>query len=39
VVVIDGEVVLDEGRPTRVDPDEVRAKASEQAQRLFARLG
>ena len=38
-VVIDGEVVLDEGRPTRVDPDEVRAKASEQAQRLFARLG
>lgn len=38
-VVIDGEVVLDEGRPTRVDPNEVRAKASEQAQRLFARLG
>ena len=38
-VVIDGEVVLAEGRPTRVDPNEVRAKAAEQARRLFARLG
>ncbi len=37
-VVVDGEVVLDEGRPTRVDADEVRARAREQARRLFARL-
>jgi hypothetical protein len=34
----DGEVLLDDGRPTRVDLDEVRAKAAEQAARLFARL-
>ncbi|MEY4372810.1 MAG: hypothetical protein RL219_1579 [Actinomycetota bacterium] len=33
-----GEVLLRDGRPTRVDIDEVRARASEQAQRLFARL-
>jgi hypothetical protein len=33
-----GQVVLDEGSPTRVDPDEVRAKAAEQAARLHARL-
>ena len=33
-----GEVVLRNGRPTRVDLDEVRAKAAEQAARLFARL-
>ncbi|MHB1928197.1 MAG: amidohydrolase family protein [Acidimicrobiales bacterium] len=32
------EQVLAAGRPTRVDPDEVRAKAAEAAQRLFARL-
>ena len=37
-VVVDGEVVLDDGRPTRVDADEVRAKAAEQAARLHARL-
>ncbi len=37
-VEIGGEVVFDEGRPTRVDPDEVEAKAAEQARRLFARL-
>jgi cytosine/adenosine deaminase-related metal-dependent hydrolase len=37
-VVVDGEVVLRDGRPTRVDADEVRAKAGEQAKRLFARL-
>ena len=37
-VVRDGEVVLADGRPTRVDPDEVRAKAAEQARRLHARL-
>ena len=33
-----GEVVLRGGEPTRVDAVEVRAKAAEQAQRLFARL-
>lgn len=33
-----GEVLLRDGRPTRVDIVEVQAKAAEQAQRLFARL-
>lgn len=33
-----GEVLLDDGRPTRVDLDEVRAHAAEQAARLHARL-
>jgi hypothetical protein len=33
-----GEHVLRDGLPTRVDLDEVRAKAAEQAQRLFALL-
>jgi cytosine/adenosine deaminase-related metal-dependent hydrolase len=33
-----GEVVVRDGRPTRVDVDEVRAKAAEQAARLFAKL-
>jgi cytosine/adenosine deaminase-related metal-dependent hydrolase len=37
-VVVGGEVVLEDGRPTRVDPAEVRAKAREQAVRLHARL-
>ena len=37
-VEIDGEVLLDNGVPTRVDPEEIRAKASEQAARLHARL-
>ncbi len=37
-VVVDGEVVLRDGRPTRVDPLEVRARAREQAERLWARL-
>ena len=37
-VEVDGEVVLADGRPTRVDVDEVRARAAEQAARLFARL-
>ena len=37
-VVVDGEAVLRDGRPTRVDADEIRAHATEQAQRLFARL-
>ena len=33
-----GEVVVRDGLPTRVDLDEVRAKAAEQAARLFAKL-
>ena len=33
-----GEVVVLDGRPTRVDLDEIRAKSAEQAGRLFARL-
>ena len=38
VVLDTGEQVLRDGRPTRVDQAEVRAKAAEQAARLFARL-
>src|SRR5262245_5699283 len=38
VVSAEGEVLLADGRPTRVDIDEVRAKAAEQAQRLHSRL-
>jgi cytosine/adenosine deaminase-related metal-dependent hydrolase len=38
VVSADGEVLVSGGRPTRVDLDEVRAHAAEQAERLFARL-
>lgn len=37
-VEIDGQVVLEDGVPTMVDPVEIRAKASEQAARLHARL-
>ncbi|HSL59316.1 MAG TPA: amidohydrolase family protein [Acidimicrobiales bacterium] len=37
-VVVDGEVVLADGRATRVDPDEVRAKAAEAAARLHRTL-
>ena len=37
-VEVDGEVVWPTARPTRVDADEIRAKAAEQAARLFARL-
>lgn len=37
-VQINGEKLLSEGRPTRVDLDEVRAKANEQAIRLHKRL-
>ena len=37
-VVVDGEVLLRDGRPTRVDPDEVRAHAAEAARTLHARL-
>jgi cytosine/adenosine deaminase-related metal-dependent hydrolase len=33
-----GEVVLRDGKPTRVDLRRVRAKAAEQAERLFAKL-
>jgi cytosine/adenosine deaminase-related metal-dependent hydrolase len=38
VTLDSGEQVLRDGLPTRVDVDEVRAKAAEQARRLFARL-
>lgn len=38
VVSGDGEVLVDDGRPTRVDLREVRAKAAEQSVRLHARL-
>lgn len=37
-VTVGGEVVLRDGKPTRVDPAEIRARAREQAVRLFARL-
>jgi cytosine/adenosine deaminase-related metal-dependent hydrolase len=38
VVRGDGEVLVCDGRPTRVDLDEVRAHAAEQAARLFEHL-
>jgi cytosine/adenosine deaminase-related metal-dependent hydrolase len=38
VVSADGEVLVADGVPTRVDVAEVRAHAAEQATRLFARL-
>ncbi len=34
----DGVVLLDDGVPVGVDAEEIRAKAAEAAQRLFARL-
>ncbi|MDH4117287.1 MAG: amidohydrolase family protein [Acidimicrobiia bacterium] len=37
-VEIDGTVVWADGAPTRVDADEIRAKAAEQAARLHSRL-
>ena len=37
-VEIGGEVVLNNGVATRIDPQEVRAKAAEQAKRLFTKL-
>ncbi len=37
-VVVDGEVVLDDGEPCRVDATEVRAAAVREARRLFARM-
>jgi cytosine/adenosine deaminase-related metal-dependent hydrolase len=37
-VAVGGEVVYENGRPTKVDAEEIRAKAREQAKRLHARL-
>ena len=37
-VKVDGETVFADGKPTRVDGEEIRAKAREQAKRLHARL-
>jgi cytosine/adenosine deaminase-related metal-dependent hydrolase len=37
-VKVEGEVVYEDGAPTRVDADEIRAKAREQAVRLHSRL-
>ncbi|MCZ6727722.1 MAG: hypothetical protein O7A98_10280, partial [Acidobacteria bacterium] len=37
-IVVDGEVVFTDGKPTRVDAEQIRAKAAEQARRLHARL-
>jgi cytosine/adenosine deaminase-related metal-dependent hydrolase len=37
-VHIDGDVVYENGCPTRVDAGEIRARAGEQARRLWARL-
>lgn len=37
-ILVDGETVWTDGTSTRVDADEVRAKAAEAAVRLFARL-
>ncbi len=37
-ITIDGQKVLRDGRPTRIDIREVRAKANEQARRLHERL-
>jgi hypothetical protein len=37
-VTVDGEPMLRDGVPTRVDVAEIRAKAAEQSARLFAAL-
>jgi len=37
-VVVEGETVFENGAPTRVDANEIRVKAREQAKRLHARL-
>ncbi len=37
-IEVDGEFVLRNGAPTRVDAAEIRAKAAEASRRLFARL-
>jgi hypothetical protein len=38
LVEVDGQVVVDQHGPTRVDAAEVRARAWEQARRLFSRM-
>jgi cytosine/adenosine deaminase-related metal-dependent hydrolase len=38
VIAGDGEILVANGLPTRIDLDETRAKASEAAQRLFTKL-
>lgn len=38
-VRVGGEIVFQNGKPTRVDPEEIRARAVEQSKRLFERLG
>jgi hypothetical protein len=35
---VEGELVWADGSPTRVDADEIRARAAEEAVRLHARL-
>jgi len=35
---VDGGLVLVDGRPTRVDPDEIRARAAEEAVLLHRRI-
>ena len=37
-VEVDGETLLENGVPTKVDAAEIKAKASEAAQKLFAKL-
>jgi hypothetical protein len=37
-VVVDGEVVVDGGVCTRVDAERIRARAWEEAQKLWSRL-
>jgi hypothetical protein len=37
-VEVAGSVVLADGLPTRVDPVEIRARAAEQARRLWAAM-
>jgi hypothetical protein len=38
-IVVEGETVLRDGIPTRVDPIEIRRRGNEQKKRLFSRLG
>jgi cytosine/adenosine deaminase-related metal-dependent hydrolase len=38
-IEVGGRIVFEDGRPTRVDPAEIRARAREQKKRLFERLG
>ncbi len=37
-IIVEGKKVLEDGAATKVDGDEIRAKAAEQAVRLFAKL-